>query len=229
MPKIPLCDEKSKQVSRDYDTFCAEWEDHIKTFVLRSNLFYLNDIDDVVQDLMEAFYSKDYLEKYDSDKSTFSTSVYNFISIRIRGMRDRRIRHSKRECLSLNTTLRTYDSGSADKHPDNIDMLESIPDDISFEFIDMVKSVYKELVKTPVQSTINDYPKLFSCIVQQIVYGISEECIAALGEKAAKRTGRFCINRKALAYEMGVNTGTVSLMLTRFATLPIVVELLGPS
>ena len=191
MPKVSLSAQKN-QAARDYNKFCVDWEERIKKLVSRSRLFSQSDIEEVVQELLVTFYTKDYLGKHDPELSAFSTSVYNFVTTRIKGLRDKRVRLAKREGLSLNEVLMDYQyAGGHDTHMVAfLDFVADSPEVVSMEFIDMVKSVYKELAMIPVTSTINNFPKLFSCIVQQVVYGLSPVCIEALGEKAAAKNGR---------------------------------------
>jgi hypothetical protein len=224
MSKVSVSGEQREQGIHDYDKFCVEWEERIKLLVNRSRLFSQSDVDDVVQELLENFYVKDYLEKHDAEKSNFSTSVYTFVSTRIKGLRDRQMRQEWREGLSLNDELPDLANGH---YAEFIDLLEGKPETVSYEFIDMVKSVYKELQEIPVKSNGNDFSKLFACLVQQVVYGPSPECVEALGEKNVAREGRYGVNRQALAYEMGVCEATISNMLKHLAKIPVVVKLLG--
>lgn len=223
MPKVSLEDARH-HAQHDYNKFCVEWGDYIRKLVIGSGSFSYSDIDDVVQELLLIFYEKGYLERYDPLKGTsFSTSVYNFVSKRILRQRDNRFKQMVREGLSLNDTYTVKELYEVSY----IDDLESHPESVSYEFLDTVKSVYAELSKYPAKYLIDDFPKLFSCIVQQIVYGISPECREALGEKVAGKDGRNFLNRKALAYEMGVSESTVGLMLIRLAKIPAVEKLLG--
>jgi hypothetical protein len=216
MTKVTLTDE-TNEVLTDYTEFCQEWEVRIKSIVMGSNLFSMNDIDDIVQDLLTTYYTKSYLEKYDPEKgASFATSVYNFVTIRIKGMYDNKQRLHKRETLLLDDDF-ILDNGDRIKI---IDLVESPPENISIEFIDNITSIYRELEKIPVAEDKNYFPRLFSCIVQQLFFGVSEECVEALGEDIVSRSGWHGLNRKALAFEMGVSTTTISRMLARLVNLP---------
>jgi DNA-directed RNA polymerase specialized sigma24 family protein len=232
LPKVTL-DKSHSEVARDYDDFCAHWEDRIRHIVFASNAFKFEDVDDIVQDLMLEFYTNDGLGQFDPTQGTkFSTWVHGFAAKRLLGKRDKAVRRWWREGLSLNEVL--ADEGEKDF----LGELETAPADVSIEFIDMVLSVYRQLKRDKEEleatspkgvTTINDYPKLFACIVQQILYGLSEETIAAIGEKQASRTGHYGVNRKALAYEMGLSNSAITTMLARLAKRPSVRSLLGRS
>ena len=226
MPKVNLeCDPDSMdRVSRDYDDFCAQWEGRIRRIVLSYNSFQPCDVNDVVQDMMLEFYAKDALGQYDPTRGTrFSTWVHGFVAKRLLGKRDRLVRQAWREGLSLAIHLED------DTEQSLLDLVHTDNPDLSVEFADMVTSVYRQLKKTPVTSVINDFPKLFACIVQQTVYGPSEDCIEALGERQAVKQGHYGVNRKALAYELGISESGVAVMLNRLAEMPAVAGLLGRS
>ena len=208
-------------VARDYNEFCAQWESRIERIVMASKFFPPPDVADIVQELMMDFYVQDGLHKYDPTRGAkFSSWVYGFVSKRLLGKRDRAARLAWRESVSLYAELEK-------ETEEFFDILEAPEYDISIEFIDMVTSVYRQLKALPVTSAINDFPKLFSCIVQQTVYGMSPLCIEAIGEQQAAKMGRHGVNRKALAYELNVSESTISVMLNKLATIPVVVDLLG--
>jgi hypothetical protein len=109
---------------------------------------------------------------------------------------------------------------------DFIETLIKIPEQVTPEFIGLVVSIYQQLKETPVTNISNDFPRLFRGIVQQVLYGIPPECVQTLGETITKRTGRFCLNRKVLAYELETSESTVALMLQNFRELAPVKALL---
>jgi DNA-directed RNA polymerase specialized sigma24 family protein len=218
--KVAL-DYRNDEAIKDYEEFVAEWEVRIRCIVLNSKAFQFCDVDDIVQELLLSLYQKDYLSLYDPTKGTkFSTFIYNFVSRSILGKRDRYARRVWREGLSLSVQEENDDEITF------FDTLEASPETLSSEFIDLVTSIYKQLKETPVTSAINDFPRLFSSIVQQIVFGISPECIIVLGEEEASKSGRFGINRKALAYDLGLSESSVSVMLKNFSELALIKTLL---
>jgi len=221
MTKVSLPEKKN--VQKDYDKFLATWEVSIRRIVLSSGSFTFHEVDDVVQELLLSLYEKDYLTRYDSSKGAkLSTFVHNFVSRSVLGKRDRKYRLLWREGISLDMLLASEDEEDAAL----VETLAKAPEQISPEFLNLVVSIYHQLKETPVTSVSNDFPRLFSGVVQQIVYGISPKCIDALGETAANRTGRFCLNRKALAYELGISESAVAIMLQNFRELALVKTLL---
>jgi len=218
--KVSL-DSRNDEAIKDYDEFVAEWEVRIRRIVFNSKSFQYCDIDDVVQELLLSLYQKDYLSLYDPDKGAkFSTFIYNFVSRSILGKRDRYFRRVWREGLPL--SVHPEDEGEISF----FDTLEAAPETFSTEFVDLVMSIYRQLQETPVTSAINDFPRLFRSIVQQIVFGVSPECISVLGEVETNKTGRFGVNRKALAYDLGISESSVSVMLKNFSELPLIKTLL---
>lgn len=216
-----LVERAQEDVVRDYDDFCVKWGDRVRNIVVSKGCFELCDVDDITQDLLAEFVSKDYLSVYDPEKgSKFSTFIYNFTNRRLLGKRDRYVKKIWREGLSLSKTL---DAETGETFLDNI---EDVSVDVSFEFLSTVKSIYRQLLETPVTSTVNNFPKLFSAVIEQMLYGIPESCVLALGEVEADKNGRYGINRKALAFQLGVSESGVSIMLGRLAEIPAVRSLL---
>jgi DNA-directed RNA polymerase specialized sigma24 family protein len=222
VPKVPL--QENRRVRKDYDKFFATWEGKIRHIVVRSGSFPRQEVDDVVQELLLSLYEKDYLTRYDSSKNVkFSTFVQNFVRSSILGKRDRLHRHLWREGISLEAFLENEDE-------EDIVWMEELlrsPEQISPEFISLVVSIYHKLKETPVTSSSNNFPGLFKSIVQQVIYGNPSECVKALGETVTRRTGRFGLNRKVLAYELGISESAVSIMLRDFRKLAPVRELLS--
>jgi DNA-directed RNA polymerase specialized sigma24 family protein len=222
VPKISL--PASVGVTTDYNKFFAAWEGSIRHIVVTSGSFSRHEVDDIVQELLLSLYEKDYLHRYDPSKNTkLSTFVYNFVIRSILGKRDRVRRLRWREGISLDSLLASEDEETVAWIEA---LLSSKPDELSPEFINLVVSIYKQLKQIPVTNVSNDFPRLFKGIVQQVIYGISPECVQALGETVAKRTGRFCLNRKALAYELCISESTLASMIKNFRTLAPVRALL---
>lgn len=223
MAKMKLADS-SDSVIRDYDEFCAKYERQIRNLVIGYTSFQPCDVDDIVQDLMTDFFVKDALGQFDPTLGTrLSTWVHGFVARRVLGKRDRVMRYLWREGLSLHAAL--VEEGEHNF----LAKLEDAPAEFSAEFLDTVRSVYRQLSETPVTGALNDFPKLFACLVQQIVFGPSEACRAELGERQAASQGRYGVSRKVLAYELGVSESGVAVMLNRLAENPVVVTLLGRS
>jgi len=220
---------KKQRVSavKDYNEFCQQWKPDIQRMVVDKKAFQFCDVDDVVQELIISLYEKDVLYAYDSSKGAkFSTFIYGFVSRSLLGKRDKYERKTWREGISL-VNKDTRSLPALKKYlPTFNESLEAVPDSISVEFIDLVKSVYQELKNTPVTSAANDFPRLFSSIVQQLFFGLSPECALALGETEAHKSGRYGVNRKALAFELGISETGVSVMLTKLGKLPAVKALL---
>jgi len=215
----------------DYAKFYEQWENRIRNIVVGSREIQFCDVDDVVQDLMTDFYANDGLSEFDSERGTkLSTWVYGFVGKRLLGKRDKALRKTFHEGHSL--------SEHFDAERDNNFLgfsLISEPES-SVDFMDMVTRIYKQLKKDKEEVEafrqrpllpINDFPRLFSCLVQQVMYGPAPATVEALGVKQACSQGRYGISRKALAYELNLSDSAVSVMLTRLAKIPAVAELMG--
>jgi hypothetical protein len=187
----------SDSVPQSYDEFVAGWYDRVKAIVLAFPGIDKQDAEDITQNIIMQFIAEDYLQIYDADKQAkiaeqrnadlsaryeagellfkpapvkgkFSSYVYQFVKVRLLGIRDARFRRLDREGLSFDT----FFEPSQESDSDSSESLTAWVGKVDVEFFnmelrDLLKDIYEKLCKYTQRTPTRDLPVLFQTIVTE--------------------------------------------------------------
>lgn len=187
-------DFRNISAPKSYEEFLSVWGDYVKAIVKLQNWVLPQNVEDITQEILIDFYSKDYLNKYDPSKSKFNTFMANFTNIRLRGKRTQFNRLKSREVYCIDETREDFNESF-------ISLLGSVSDTYDIEVKELINYIYKKLKKSRVTSQVNNYALLFKLIVKEM-------CKKEHNKKTSK-----LIDRKAIAAQLGMTTAGVGLMM----------------
>jgi len=186
-------------VPTDYDNFVSMYYDKIRNQVRNFAGIDTDDVDDITQIIIMQFVKDDYLSIYDHGKQAaiaqeryndqmaqyeagelhfkpqpihgkFTSYLYQFVYVRLLGLRDRSNRLNNKEGISLNELVEFQDADSEDhrRMPSSFIGLTGVCDKefISIELRQILRRCFQLLTEYTVPTNTRNLPELFNQMVE---------------------------------------------------------------
>ena len=190
-------DDGAYNVPGSFEQFYLEWEAPIRTAIYVAGFRDAFQAEDMLQDIFEYLFTKGHLERYDPQRSKFSTYTWVYVKYLIR--------NRKRTFLKMSTRETVVDIR---EEIDDTALLQPTDDMDNVEFLQAIEEVHRKLKEYPATKS-KDLARLFMAMVKQVQEtGTINQ--AELAREMEREMGKS-ITRQGLNYQVSSLANTAPL------------------